>query len=91
MGPLAPIPGGYGATDPEKSLQEARSFLYGFDAATIQIFFEMPCTIAAGGPARAARLGPRPQSPAAMVQRIPRNLRTISSDLDPTSKLEKMI
>jgi hypothetical protein len=32
------------------------------------------CTIAAGGPDGEARLGLRPQAPAAMVQRIPRDL-----------------
>ena len=57
--------------------------IFSFDAGSnwikwshfLQRFFGIRCTIAAGGPARAARLGPRPQSPAAMVQRIPRNLR----------------
>ena len=35
FGPQAPIPGGYGATDPEKSLQGARSFFFsGFDVTT---------------------------------------------------------
>ena len=40
MGPLAPIPGGYGATDSEKSLQEAKWFLSGLDAASNPDIFQ---------------------------------------------------
>ena len=39
LGPLAPIPGGYGATDSEKSLQEAKWFLSGLDAASNPYIF----------------------------------------------------
>ena len=34
-------PGGYGATDPEKSLQEARSFFSGLEAATNPYIFQI--------------------------------------------------
>ena len=57
----------------------------------LQRFLGIRCTTTARdwglGPKRAALAGP----PAAMVQPIPRNLRTIFSDLDLTSKLKKMM
>ena len=40
FGPQAPIPGGYGATDSEKSLQEAKWFLSGLDAASNPNIFQ---------------------------------------------------